>query len=66
MSFTIEQLEESVLSGISKYNIPEHRKTTKTIHNYRWLRDNLAKRNADKPHIKEILSMLEVLSKEKK
>jgi len=58
---------ENELSGLLKrMDIPDHRKSTRTIHNYRWLLENLGKRNSDKKGFARAMEILKILAKQKK
>ena len=43
-----EKLEKELLSIVKKFDIPDHRKTCETIHNYKWLHKNIGARNSEK------------------
>lgn len=58
---------ENELSGLLKrMDIPNHRKSTRTIHNYRWLLENLEKRNKEKNGFARAMEILKILAKQKK
>lgn len=60
------RLENELAGLLKKMDIPDHRKSTKTIHNYRWLLENLGKRNSDKKGFARAMEILEILAKQKK
>ena len=62
----IEKLEKELLSIIKKFDIPDHRKTCETIHNYKWLYKNIGARNSGKEKYARAMEILEILVKEKK
>ena len=59
-------LEEELLVLLKGFDIPLYRKTTKTVHNYRWLLRNVSFRNSDNKNYDRVIELLKVLSKEKK
>lgn len=62
----IEKLEEELLGIIKKFDIPCHRKTCRTIHNYKWLYRNIGVRNSGNEKYERAMEILKILIKEKK
>ena len=62
----IEKLEKELLGIIKRFDIPDHRKTCETIHNYRWLYRNIGIRNSSNEKYERAMEILKILVKEKK
>ena len=62
----IEKLEKELSRIIQKFDIPAHRKTCVTIHNYKWLHKNFGARNSGKEEYARAMEILEILVKEKR
>lgn len=62
----IEKLEKELSRIIKKFDIPDHRKTCETIHNYKWLHKNIGERNSGKEEYARAMEILEILVKEKR
>ena len=59
-------LEEELEKIISDFDLPQYRKNTRTIHNYRWLFKNIEKRNSQMKNISRAVEILDYLQKNKK
>lgn len=59
-------LEEELEKIISDFDLPQYRKNTRTIHNYRWLFKNIEKRNSQMKNISRAVEILDFLQKNKK
>ena len=62
----IEKLEKELSGLIKKFDIPDHRKTCDTVHNYKWLHKNIAARNSGHKNFARAMEILEILVKEKR
>lgn len=62
----IDLMEKELEKIITNYDLPSYRKTTKTIHNYRWLFKNIEKRNSAMKNLKRAMEILDFLQKNKK
>ena len=49
---------EALKSVLKDFDLPEHRKTSQTIHNLKWLLRNLGVRNSKHPRFEEAITII--------